>query len=145
MTAVAIRAGSPARAFVRHFVEMLLAMLAGMAVVGLPLAGVLALAGTSWASAERDAPALIALAMGLAMTVPMAAWMLHRAIPRPRVVEMVAVMAAVTAAVMALEAAGALTPKEAVDAQHPAMIGAMLAAMLARRKTYSRAGSHSHI
>ena len=125
------------RHFARHFAEMLLAMLLGMAVVGLPFAGILLLAGSSYAEMEREAPVLVLLVMGIAMTAPMAAWMRHRGHDRARVAEMAAAMLALTAMLVALALAGA-EGKALVEAQHGAMILVMLGVMLFRWREYSR-------
>ena len=55
------------RNFIRHYVEMVIAMLAGMAVLGMPLAAL----GT-------DSTELELLGMAFSMTVPMVAWMRYR-------------------------------------------------------------------
>jgi hypothetical protein len=64
------RTSAPTRPFLRHYAEMLAALLAGMAVLG--PAGVLALGllGVSPSELWDDAPTLL-LGMALTMTVPM--------------------------------------------------------------------------
>jgi hypothetical protein len=64
--------------FVRHYVEMLLAMFLGMLVLGGPAMLALGAAGVSSAELKAEAPALLLLGMGVTMTVPMVAWMRHR-------------------------------------------------------------------
>jgi hypothetical protein len=66
------------RHFVRHYVEMLLAMFLGMLVLGGPAMLALGAAGVSSAELKAEAPALLLLGMGVTMTVPMVAWMRHR-------------------------------------------------------------------
>jgi hypothetical protein len=131
--------------FVRHFVEMLVAMLLGMAVLMVALTAILALAGSDYMSAEGDAPAALLAAMGVAMTLPMAAWMGHRGLPRAQIAEMVGAMGAVTLAILALLATGVVDADAALGAQHVAMVAAMLAVMLARRRIYSRRAAASDI
>lgn len=125
------------RAFARHFVEMLAAMLLGMLVLGGAFAGLLALGGLPPTEAERDAPGLVAAAMTASMTAPMAWWMRHRGMPWPRVVEMSGAMVAVSGALVVVFAAGALSASAMLEAQHGGMIAAMLGAMLLRRGTYA--------
>ena len=52
------------RHFVRHYVEMLVAMFLGMAVLGTPALLALGAAGVSSAELRADAPALLLLGMG---------------------------------------------------------------------------------
>ena len=66
------------RHFIRHYVEMLVAMFAGMVVLGTPALLALGAAGVSSAELRSDAPAVLLLGMGVSMTVPMVAWMRHR-------------------------------------------------------------------
>ena len=66
------------RHFVRHYVEMLVAMFAGMGVLMLPTAWALGAIGTSRSALHQDAPALMLLGMALTMTVPMVGWMRYR-------------------------------------------------------------------
>lgn len=127
-----------AKHFVRHFLEMLAAMLVGMGVVWLPLAGILALAGSSYTAAEEDLPVLIAVVMAIGMTAPMAAWMRHRRHSWPRVAEMAGAMFVLTGVLVIAYVAGAIGGKDMVEAQHGAMIPVMLGVMLLRRETYSQ-------
>ena len=131
------RAALPSGRFLRHFAEMLIAMLLGMALLGGALSGFLALAGTSYADAQRDLPALFALAMAFAMTVPMAAWMRHRRHRWARVAEMSAAMFLPAIVLIALLPTGVLDGRAASEVQHGLMVPAMLAAMLLRRSHYS--------
>ena len=58
----------------RHYVEMVIVMFAGMAVLGLPAGWAMTAMGTSWGELQSDAPA----AMFGAMAVTMGAWMRFR-------------------------------------------------------------------
>src|SRR5690349_14728882 len=78
--------------FTRHYVEMVVVMLVGMAVLWVPLS----------AAIEMDAPALKLLGMGLTMTVPMVAWMRFRGHGWAPTNEMAAAMLIPTAGVIAL-------------------------------------------
>jgi hypothetical protein len=66
------------RQFVRHYVEMVIAMFAGMIVLGLPAEAGLRAIGSSSADLRVDAPAVLFIGMALTMTVPMVAWMRFR-------------------------------------------------------------------
>jgi hypothetical protein len=66
------------RHFIRHYVEMLVAMFAGMGVLHLPAEGAMSAVGTSWSELHADAPALMLLGMAVIMTVPMVGWMRYR-------------------------------------------------------------------
>jgi hypothetical protein len=61
--------------FIRHYVEMVVAMFAGMAVLGMPFGWLLGAAGSSWQELTDTAPALMFLAMATTMTLPMIGWM----------------------------------------------------------------------
>src|SRR5918992_5120766 len=94
------------RHFIRHYVEMLAAMFAGMFVLGAPALLALGAAGVSPAELRSDAPALLLLGMGISMTVPMVAWMRYRGHGWPASNEMAAAMLIPTAGVIAFLATG---------------------------------------
>src|SRR4029453_4645621 len=66
------------RHFVRHYAEMVIAMFAGMVVLGLPAGWAMPAMGTSWDALHADAPAAMFGAMAITMIVPMVAWMRFR-------------------------------------------------------------------
>jgi len=132
---------SPTGHFVRHYLEMVIAMFAGMLVLGLPAEGVLAAFGSSSAQLERDAPAVMLLVMAFLMTVPMVAWMHYRGHGWRPNAEMAASMFVPTFAVMALMGIGAIGFGAAMGLEHAAMLPSMLVAMLLRRDEYS---GHTH-
>jgi hypothetical protein len=78
--------------FVRHYAEMVAAMFAGMAVLGIPAGWALGAAGTRWSDLNSDAPALMLLAMAITMTIPMVGWMGFRGRGRQANMEMAAAM-----------------------------------------------------
>lgn len=133
MTSTAVDTRHPAltRPFLRHFAEMLAAMLVGMLVLG-PL----------WrlptALAERvDVAAFV---MATDMSVAMAVWMWHRGHGAAAIAEMTAAMYAPFAVLLIPWWAG-LVPDEAVlFGGHLLMLPAMLGAMLLRSAEY--AGAH---
>jgi hypothetical protein len=128
--------GSPTRNFVRHYVEMVVAMLLGMAVLYAPLQALLGVAGVQ--TGHNDAPALMLLLMAFTMTVPMVAWMFHRGHGPRAAWEMTGAMFVPTFAAIGLMAAGILAVGGAMVLEHTAMFSAMLAVMLARRDEYTR-------
>ena len=124
------------RVFLRHFVEMLIAMFAGMLVLGGITALVFAVAGGSLS----DAPGSVRVMLMGFDTVPMVAWMSYRGHSRARNAEMAASMIVPTSAAAALAALGVLSSAAALGVQHAVMIPAMLGAMLWRYDDYSHAG-----
>ena len=63
------------RRFARHYLEMVIAMFAGMIVLGIPGEAALRAVGYSSSELQADAPAVALLAMATIMTIPMVAWM----------------------------------------------------------------------
>jgi hypothetical protein len=130
--------------FARHYAEMVVAMFAGMAVLGIPAGWALNAAGTSWSSLHTDAPALMLLGMAITMTVPMVGWMAYRGHGRRANSEMSAAMFLPTFAVIALLWAGLVEDIGVLlVVEHVAMLASMLAAMLLRPAEYI-GGAHGH-
>ena len=127
------------RHFIRHYVEMVVAMFLGMAVLGMPALLALGATGVSSTELRSDAPALLLLGMGLTMTVPMVAWMRYRGHGWPASNEMAASMLIPTAGVIALlwlvDDVGIV-----LTIQHVVMLPSMLVAMLLRPQEYSHGG-----
>lgn len=117
-------------------------MSAGMLVIGAPAAGALELAGSSLSELEETAPAVYLLAMGVAMAVPMVAWMRHRDHGWRPTSEMGAAMIGPTIAGVGLFAAGVTDFDAAMMIEHVSMFPAMVAVMLARWDEYSAAHGH---
>ena len=121
----ATRFTSPALRFTRHYLEMVVAMLLGMLVLGLPLSTLI------------HAPALELLNMAVTMTVPMVAWMRYHGHGWQPVWEMSAAMFVPTFAAIGLLWGGVVADEHAAMAiQHTAMFPLMLVAMLLRRSEY---------
>jgi hypothetical protein len=126
--------------FARHYVEMVLAMFLGMAVVGLPAAAALGALGISTAELRNEAPALLLLRMGLVMTIPMVAWMRYRGHGWPASADMAASMLLPTFGAMALIWTGVVADVGTLlVAEHLVMLPSMLVAMLLRRDQYTGA------
>jgi len=130
--------------FIRHFLEMLLAMMAGMAIFHL-LENLIP-ASSSYAVAFESDTNLYDLAMAVFMTVPMVAWMRVRGHGWRHSAEMAFGMNAPVAAIIVLRLLGADAYLPWLDkASHPAMFLGMLAAMLYRRDHYmGKAGHAAH-
>ncbi len=132
------------RHFARHYVEMLVAMLVGMVVLGTPATFALDAAGMSMSELHNDFPALMLVAMAVAMTVPMVGWMRYRGHSWTPCAEMSASMfvpALGTTALLWLGLVDGIGGLMVIE--HVAMLPAMLVAMLLRREEYSGA-AHGH-
>jgi len=129
------------RHFARHYAEMVLAMLLGMAVLWMPAA--LALGALGMSSQElHDNDAAMLLVMATTMTVPMVGWMRYRGHGWPASLEMAASMYLPTFAALGLLWGGLVEDIGALmTLEHVAMLLSMLAAMLLRRDEYS---GHHH-
>jgi hypothetical protein len=126
------------RVFARHFGEMVLAMLLGMAVLGGVAELVFAAAG---GSLNDTAAEIHVLLMGFNMTLPMVAWMQYRGHSSARNAEMAASMILPSLLAAALAWSGVLGAGGALTLQHGVMIPAMLGVMLWRYDEYSHAHS----
>jgi hypothetical protein len=130
------------RRFIRHYLEMVVVMFAGMAVLGAPAGWALDALGSSWSELTDTAPALMLALMATTMTVPMVAWMRFRGHGRRANTEMAASMVLPTVAAVALTSVvddtGALLLVE-----HPVMLLSMLGVMLARPAEYTDHHRHA--
>ena len=127
---------SPARMFARHYGEMVLAMVAGMVVLGPPIGAIVG-----------DGETLMLLNMGFSMTVPMIAWMRFRGHGWRVTLEMAASMVLPTLVAVVLFSGGIVGDFDAVLlGEHVVMFAAMAVAMLLRRTEYFRHATlaHSH-
>jgi hypothetical protein len=132
------------RHLVRHYVEMVIAMFLGMAILGLPAGWALSAMGSSWSALNDDAPALMFLGMATTMTVPMVAWMMYRGHGLRANAEMSASMFVPTFAVIGVLWAGIVTDLGVLMvAEHLAMLLAMAGVMLLRPAEYA-CGAHGH-
>ena len=133
------------RSFARHYLEMLIAMFLGMAVLGAVSGAALAAFGVTTSEFEQDAPALLLLGMAINMTVPMVAWMRYRGHGWPASIEMSASMFIPTFGAIGLLWGGLVEDTDALLLlQHVAMLPSMLVAMLLRPDEYS-GGHHHHL
>ena len=127
--------------FIRHYIEMVVVMFAGMVVLGLPGEAGLQALGSSTAELRDDAPSLVFLGMAATMTIPMVAWMRFRGHRWQPTLEMAASMIVPTLIAIALLAAGVLSFGSLMGLEHIAMLLGMLVAMLLRVDEYT---GHAH-
>jgi hypothetical protein len=129
------------RHFIRHYIEMVVVMFAGMIVLGIPGDAGLMVIGSGTAELRDDAPALVFLGMAATMTIPMVAWTRFRGHTWQRCLEMAASMIIPTLVAIALLATGAASFGTLMGLEHIAMLIGMLIAMLLRPSEYT---GHTH-
>jgi hypothetical protein len=122
----------------RHYLEMVAAMLAGMVVLGGTVRGVLALAGLRYPNAF---PELVALEMAGTMSAGMVAWMRHRRHRWATTLEMTAAMVTPAVVLVPLSWLGIIAGQALLVLEHLAMFPLMFLVMLRRRAEY---GGPSH-
>ena len=131
--------------FVRHYLEMVVAMFVGMFALGMPLAALLGAVGIDVSAWQTDARELLLLGMAFTMSVPMAAWMRYRGHGWAPVWEMTASMFVPSFAAIALLWGGMVEDSEALLLiQHVGMLPSMLAVRLFRLDEYTGHGRHAH-
>jgi hypothetical protein len=119
--------------FLRHYLEMVAAMLVGMAVLGAAVRGVLALAGLEFPARY---PELAALEMAFDMSAGMVVWMRHRGHGWAATLEMVGAMFAPAITLFPLLWLGVISPGSLLLLEHVAMFPLMFLVMLRRRGEY---------
>jgi hypothetical protein len=124
--------------FLRHYLEMIAAMLVGMVVLGAAVRGVLALAGLEF---PTQYPELVALEMAVDMSVGMVVWMRHRGHGWASTLEMAGAMFAPLVALFPLLWLGLIAGDSLMALEHLAMLPLMYLVMLRRRADY---GGSSH-
>jgi len=120
--------------FLRHFGEMMLAMLLGMAAFDVVSGAILSPMGFAYLSSS---PEVSALAMAVAMTVPMMAWMRIRKHPWRLNAEMAGAMIVPTVLLIGGSRLGLLPRTSLMLGTHLLMVPAMLSVMLARWRDYT--------
>jgi hypothetical protein len=121
--------------FLRHFGEMVLAMLLGMALLDVVNGAILVPMG--FTSLSTASPEVSALGMAVAMTVPMVAWMRIRKHTWRLNAEMAGAMIVPTILLIALSSLGLLPRTSLMLGTHILMVPAMLAVMLYRWRDYT--------
>ena len=130
---------NPIWTFVRHYLEMIVAMLLGMELYPLWVMATSGAPADSWVH-RPDAAGLV---MATAMSIPMVAWMMYRRHRALLTVEMVAAMFAGFLVLLPPFWVGALSAATFMIAGHILMPLFMLLAMLARRGEYTH--HHAHV
>ena len=141
MTAPRLRARLT-RTFARHNAEMVVVMLVGMGLLALPVAWV---ASVLWPSVDLDDPTPMLAQMAVTMTLPMVPWMRWRGHGWRPALEMAGAMLLPGLGAIALYEGGVVTAVWLLmTIEHVAMLGAMLAVMIARPDEYSGGSGHAH-
>jgi hypothetical protein len=138
MASLSTLRGPALRRFLWHYIEMVVAMVAGMAILG-PVESVL-LNPVGWAEV-RAVPELRALVMATNMTVAMVAWMCYRQHSWIANAQMAAAMYLPFVAFFPLLWLDLLSATGLMVAGHVLMVPAMTAAMLWRVDEYT---GHAH-
>jgi hypothetical protein len=121
------------RHFIRHYLEMVVVMFVGMALLWMP----------ADLMVDTDPTGAALATMALTMTVPMVAWMRWRGHRWQPTIEMATSMIVPTLAALALLAAEIVTDAGALmGIEHTAMLAAMFAVMLARYDEYAHHHTH---
>jgi hypothetical protein len=124
--------------FLRHYLEMVAAMLVGMVVLGAALRGGLALAGLHYPTRYAE---LVALEMAVTTSVGIVAWMRYLGHRWASTLEMVGAMFAPAVALVPLLWLGVIAGDALLVLEHLAMLPLMFLVMLRRRAEY---GGSSH-
>jgi hypothetical protein len=119
--------------FLRHYLEMVVAMLVGMAVLGAAVRGALALAGLQF---PAQYPELSSLEMAFDMSVGMVVWMRHRGHGWASTLEMAAAMFAPAIVLFPLLWLGVISGESLLVLEHMAMLPLMYLVMRRRRSEY---------
>jgi hypothetical protein len=122
--------------FLRHYLEMVAAMLIGMVVLGAALRGLLALAGLQYPTRYAE---LAALEMAVTMSVGMMVWMRHRGHGWASTLEMAGAMFAPAVALIPLLWLGVIAGDVLLALEHLVMLPLMFLVMLRRRAEYGGA------
>ena len=130
--------------FIRHYIEMVVVMFAGMLLLGLPGEAALRAIGSGTSELRHDAPAVVFLGMMATMTIPMVTWMRYRGHRWQPTLEMAASMIIPTFIAIALLAVGVLSFEALMGLEHVAMLLGMLVAMLLRPDEYTHHHDHTH-
>jgi hypothetical protein len=123
--------------FWRHFVQMLVAMIVGMAAFGVPFRAILGAFGYTWDEAVVRFPEIVCVVMTFNMAVGMVVWMRFRGHGWWASAEMTAAMYAATAITLAMFWLHIISSDPLIGLMHVLMVPAMLFAMLYRRDEYA--------
>jgi hypothetical protein len=138
VTTLSTVGGQALRRFLRHYLEMITAMVVGMVVLGVAEAMLLDRVGGAETPARPETDALI---MATNMIVPMAAWMRFRGHRWGAIAEMAVAMYLPFVVLFVPLWLGVLSPTGLMVLGHVLMLFAMAAVMWRRRDEYA---SHHH-
>jgi hypothetical protein len=128
----------PSRRFLRHVLEMTVAMVLGMVVLGMAFRQLhIALFGTGFDDAWHKHTELAVFAMAFNMTLPMMAWMHHRGHSWERGGEMAAAMFLPALPLLVLLWLGLMSAHWVLPLQMLLMLPSMILAMLYRGDEYA--------
>jgi hypothetical protein len=119
--------------FLRHYLEMVVAMFVGMGVLGGAVRGILALAGSEF---PDQYPELTSLEMALTMSIGMVLWMRYRGHGWTSTLEMAGVMFVPLIVLFPLLWLGVISGDSLLAVEHMAMLPLMYLVMLRRRDEY---------
>jgi hypothetical protein len=126
------------RTFLRHLLEMTVAMMLGMSVLGMAFREIhVALFGTGFDSAWHVHTELAVFAMTFNMTLPMVLWMHHRGHSWGRCAEMAAAMFGLAFVLLAMFWLGAISAHAVLPLEMAAMLPAMVGVMALRFEEYA--------
>lgn len=123
------------RQFVRHYLEMVVAMFVGMVVLGLGVEWIVTATGAGGVEDAIEGPVTSAILMCGYMVAGMAAWMAHRKHTVRQNVEMNLAMVSPMAVLVPLEMAGVVDGHGLMVWLHVLMLGSMWLYMLWRPMT----------
>jgi hypothetical protein len=137
--------GAANRYFLRHLVEMTLAMMLGMCVLGSAFRAIhTAVFGGDFADVWQQHVELAAFAMAFNMSLPMVAWMRYRGHSWDRAMEMAAAMFVPALPLLVLFWLGVVPSGAVLPGQMVLMLPAMVLVMLYRLDEYSSPHAASH-
>ena len=116
--------------FLRHYLEMVVAMFVGMGVLGGAVRGILALAGSEF---PTQYPELTSLEMALTMSIGMIVWMRYRGHGWASTLEMAGVMFVPAIVLIPLLWLDVISGDSLLMIEHIAMLPLMYLVMLRRR------------
>ena len=123
--------------FARHLVEMIVAMMLGMAALGALWRALLSGWAVDLSAFSLDHAALVALVMAFDMTVPMVWWMRRRGHDWARAAEMAGAMFVPTLLLIGLLHVGAISADSLIGLEHGLMLPSMLLVMFWRLDAYT--------
>jgi hypothetical protein len=129
--------GRPLPTFLRHLLEMTLAMMVGMLAFGALVGVISGAAGSSLENVRVGQPELFVLGMAFSMSVTMVAWMRHRGHTWRSSEEMTAAMFVPAFALIVCHWLNAVSASSVCPLACAAMIPAMVVAMLYRLDVYT--------